>query len=95
MNTVWEFVTGWLALSSIVGFALMGFDKQLATGAGRRVPEKTFFILAFSGGVFGVLAGSSAFHHKSRKGSFLAVVLVSALLWLAGLAYLATLVGFP
>ena len=95
MNAVWEPVTGWLALSSIVGFALMGFDKQQARRAERRVPEKTFFILAFAGGVFGVLAGSSAFHHKNRKGSFLAVILVIALLRLVGLAELATVVGFP
>jgi len=95
MRLVWELAAGWLALSGIVGFALMGFDKHRARGGGRRVPENIFFALAFSGGFFGILLGSSAFHHKSRKGSFLAVVLVSALLWLAGLAELARLAGLP
>jgi len=95
MNPVWEIATGWLALSGIVGFALMGFDKYLSCGAGRRISEKTFFLMAFAGGVFGILVGSEAFHHKSRKGSFMAVVLVSALLWLAGLAALARLAGLP
>jgi len=95
MSAVWEVVAGWLILSGAAGFALMGFDKHRAGRAGRRVPERTFFLLAFAGGVFGILAGSSAFHHKSRKGSFMAVVLVSALVWLAGLAELARLAGFP
>jgi len=95
MNPVWELATAWLALSGIVSFALMGFDKHLARGAGWRVSEKTFFALALAGGVFGVLAGSGAFHHKSRKSSFMAVVLLSAVLWLAGLVELARLAGFP
>jgi uncharacterized membrane protein YsdA (DUF1294 family) len=95
MNPVWEIATGWLALSGVVGFAFMGFDKYLSRGAGRRISEKTFFLMAFAGGVFGILVGSGAFHHKSRKGSFMAVVLVSALLWLAGLAALARLAGLP
>jgi len=73
----------------------MGFDKHRARGAGRRVPERTLFALAFAGGAFGMLAGISAFHHKSRKGSFMAVILVSALAWLAGLAELVRLAGFP
>jgi len=77
------------------GFVLMGFDKRRARGAGRRVPERTFFALSFAGGVFGVLAGSSLFHHKSRKGSFMAVVAVSALVWLTFLVELERLAGFP
>ena len=79
----------------IAGFALMGFDKHRARGARWRVPERSFFALAFAGGVFGVLLGSGIFHHKSRKGSFMVVVLVSALVWLAVLAELGRLVGSP
>ena len=48
MNPVWELATAWLALSGIVSFALMGFDKHLARGAGWRVSEKTFFALALA-----------------------------------------------
>ena len=95
MSAVWGLVAGWLLLSGIGSFALMGFDKHRAGGAGRRVPERIFFVLAFAGGAFGILAGSGAFHHKRRKGSFMAVVFVSAFLWLAGLAELARLAGFP
>ena len=93
MTALWELVGDWLALSGTVGFALMGFDKHRARAAGWRVPERTFFALAFAGGVFGVLAGSSVFHHKSRKGSFMVVVLVSALIWLAVLVELGRLAG--
>jgi uncharacterized membrane protein YsdA (DUF1294 family) len=95
MSPVWVLAACWLGLVGIAGFALMGFDKHRARESGRRVPERSFFALAFAGGVFGVLLGSRVFHHKSRKGSFLVVVLVSALFWLAVLAELGRLVGSP
>ncbi|HUI22866.1 MAG TPA: DUF1294 domain-containing protein [Nitrososphaerales archaeon] len=95
MSPVWGLAAGWLALLGVVGFALMGFDKHLARGAGSRISERTFFGLAFVGGVFGVLVGSIVFHHKTRKGSFMVVVLLSALVWLVVVSELGRLVGFP
>ena len=95
MSPVWDFVAGWLALSGLLGFILMGLDKRRAMEAGRRISERTFFTLALVGGAFGILLGSAAFHHKNRKPSFIAVIVVCAVLWLGGVLELARLVGFP
>ena len=95
MNALWDFIAGWLALSGLAGFALMGLDKQRAREDGRRIPERTFFTFALIGGAFGILLGSIAFHHKTRKDSFIAVILICAALWLGGLFELVRLVGLP
>ena len=95
MNQEWLLVGGWIILSSLAGFLLMGFDKHRARGWGRRVPERTFFALALAGGAFGILAGSSVFRHKTLKGSFMGVIILSAVLWVAALAELARLLGPP
>jgi len=95
LNAPWDLVAGWLLLSGLMGFVLMGFDKQRASEAGRRIPERTFFNLALIGGAFGILLGSMAFHHKTRKDSFIGIVLVCATLWLGGLFELVRLIGLP
>ena len=94
LNPIWDFA-GWSALSSLLGFVLMGFDKRRAMEAGWRISERTFFALAFVGGAFGILLGCAAFHHKNRKLSFISVILVCAILWLGGFLGLARLLGFP
>jgi uncharacterized membrane protein YsdA (DUF1294 family) len=95
LNALWDLVAGWLALSGLLGFFLMGFDKQRAREAGRRTPERTFFTLALIGGTFGILLGSLVFHHKTKKDSFIGIILVCAALWLGGLFELVRLVGLP
>ncbi len=91
----WGAVLVWLAVSGLAGFALMGFDKSRALGGGRRIPERTFFILALAGGAFGIMIGASVFRHKTKKASFLGVVLVITVLWVALLAELDRLIGHP
>jgi len=93
LNALWDIILGWLALSGLLGFALMGFDKHQAREASRRIPERIFFALAFIGGTFGILLGTVAFHHKTQKGLFIGIILVSAALWLGGLSELARLIG--
>jgi uncharacterized membrane protein YsdA (DUF1294 family) len=95
LNALWDLVAGWFALSGILGFVLMGFDKHRARKVGWRIPERMFFTLALVGGTFGILLGSAAFHHKTRKGSFIGVILVCAALWCGGLFELVRLVGLP
>lgn len=73
---------GWLFVSGLAGFILMGVDKARAIDRAWRIPEVTFFTLALFGGAFGVLLGSSIFHHKTHKVSFMGVVILSAVLWL-------------
>ncbi|HXW95430.1 MAG TPA: DUF1294 domain-containing protein [Nitrososphaerales archaeon] len=95
MDATWDLVVSLLVLSSLLGFVLMGFDKHRAREGGWRISEGTFFTLALVGGAFGILLGGTAFHHKTRKGSFIGIVLVCAALWLCGVFELARLVGLP
>lgn len=95
MNPIWDLILGWLALSGFIGLLLMGVDKAGARKGSWRIPERVFFRLAVVGGAFGIAVGSSVFHHKTLKDSFIGVILVIALLWAALLVWLQTLLGPP
>ena len=59
-----------MAIMGIAAFALMGYDKNQAKKNGRRVPEKTLFLVtALFGGLGGVL-GMSVFRHKTKHWYF-------------------------
>jgi uncharacterized membrane protein YsdA (DUF1294 family) len=73
----------------------MGIDKARARNHSRRIPERVFFRLALVGGVFGIVAGSSVFHHKTLKSSFIGVVLIIAVIWVVVLIGLLKLLGPP
>ncbi len=95
MVLAWTAVLVWLAVSGLVGFVLMGVDKSRALGGGWRIPEKHFFVLAVAGGAFGIVVGAGMFHHKTRKASFIGIVLVITVLWVALLAGLDRFLGPP
>ena len=63
----------WLALMSLVLFALMGADKRRARTGAWRVPEKTLFLLALLGGALGGMLGMRAFRHKTKHWYFVYV----------------------
>ena len=79
----------WLGLVSIVGFVVMGIDKLLAVGRRSRVRERTLWLTALLGGFVGIVLGGVVFHHKTSKAEFWVPVIVSAVLWVAALTYLA------
>jgi uncharacterized membrane protein YsdA (DUF1294 family) len=81
-DLLFDILAFWLLLSGVMGFMAMGIDKARAGGGGWRIPELTLFAIAFAGGTFGVAAGSVAFHHKTSKLGFMAVLLVSVVVWL-------------
>jgi len=95
LSLAWTLIIGWLVISGFVGFILMGIDKARAQDRSWRIPERTLFRLAAVGGVFGIIAGSSIFHHKTLKGSFIGVVLIIAILWIVALLVLLKLLGQP
>ncbi len=95
MNPLWVVIIGWLVLTSFVGFLSMGIDKARAQDGSRRIPEKTFFKMAIIGGAIGILAGSTAFHHKTLKDSFIEIIAMAAIAWVIVLLALEVLLGTP
>ena len=73
---------------SIALFSLMGADKRLAKTGGRRVPEKTLFLLALLFGAPGGLLGMNFFRHKTRHWYFVWGFRLLTALQLGLLAYL-------
>ena len=61
----------YLLAMNVVTFLVYGADKRKARrGRGRRVPEKTLFLLAILGGSVGALAGMYVFRHKTQHWYF-------------------------
>jgi uncharacterized membrane protein YsdA (DUF1294 family) len=55
---------------NLLGFLLMGWDKQKAKTGKWRIKESTFFWIALLGGAVGVWLGMRKFHHKTLHRSF-------------------------
>jgi len=83
----------WLIFANLVGFGLMGIDKSRAVNGRRRFREATLHRVSAAGGAFGVIAGSSAFHHKTEKDSFAAITYALAMCWVLALVLLRRALG--
>ncbi|HZX78441.1 DUF1294 domain-containing protein [Lysobacter sp.] len=59
----------WLALNTAT-VLVYGYDKAIAGGPRRRVPERTLLGLALLGGSPGALMAMWMFRHKTAKRSF-------------------------
>jgi uncharacterized membrane protein YsdA (DUF1294 family) len=82
----WQFYLIWVAIASAITFLLYGFDKAQSKKGGWRVPEVVLHGLALAGGFPGGWAPRSMFRHKTKKGIFMFVLVVSTALHL-GLVY--------
>ncbi len=76
----------YLILMNLIGFGLMGVDKQRAGRRDWRIPEKVLFGAALLGGSVGAWAGMYLFHHKTRHWYFvvgmpLILAVQAALVW--------------
>ncbi|WP_245583039.1 DUF1294 domain-containing protein [Paenibacillus daejeonensis] len=61
----------WVLLFSLVGLAVMRYDKRQAGRPGkRRIPEKRLFLLAFAGGASGIWWAMYTYRHKTKHPSF-------------------------
>ena len=67
---------------NVLAFSFMGIDKRRARAGMRRIPERTLFMTAVAGGVFGAWLGMYAFRHKTRKRAFVVGMPFLALLFL-------------
>ena len=64
------FLTAYLIVINIIGFVLMGVDKQRAKRQEWRIPEKTLFTCALLGGSLGTIIGMNQFRHKTKHWYF-------------------------
>jgi|WetSurMetagenome_2_1015567.scaffolds.fasta_scaffold233320_3 uncharacterized membrane protein YsdA (DUF1294 family) len=83
---VWQIYGIWIAAASVLTFLLYGFDKAQSKTEGWRIPEAYLHGLALAGGFPGGWAGRAIFHHKTRKGFFVLVLVLSTMIHL-GLGY--------
>uniref|UniRef100_UPI004055D1BF DUF1294 domain-containing protein n=1 Tax=Acetatifactor sp. TaxID=1872090 RepID=UPI004055D1BF len=60
----------YLAIVNIVGFAMMGIDKQKAIRGAWRIPEASLFTAAIIGGSIGSILGMQVFRHKTKHWYF-------------------------
>jgi uncharacterized membrane protein YsdA (DUF1294 family) len=74
------FVSVWLIAASLLGFALMGVDKQRAKNHAWRISERTLLFVAFIGGGIGSLAGMLLFRHKTKHMKFIVLVPLAMIL---------------
>lgn len=69
-----ENISSWLVyilVANVIGFYLMYKDKQKAKNRAYRIPERTFFLLAFLGGSIGIYFGMQLFRHKTKHKRFM------------------------
>ncbi|WP_035691457.1 DUF1294 domain-containing protein [Flavobacterium sp. F52] len=76
---------------NILVFIFAGYDKSQARKNNRRVPEKTLFLMALTGGSPGLLTAMLLFRHKTSKTSFIVkfavILLIQVTLILAYINY--------
>lgn len=84
----------WLASGSIVTFAVYGLDKGSAKLNAWRVSESTLHLMSLLGGFGGAALGLIVWRHKFRKGAFIVVILLSALLHFGLISALAAARGW-
>ena len=73
-------LVGYYVGVSLLTFMAYGYDKNRAASQGWRVPESTLHMLSLLGGWPGALVGQQVFRHKRRKGSFMVVFWLTAIL---------------
>ena len=78
-------ITGYIAVMTLIGFALMGMDKRRAIQKAWRIPERTLFLIAYLGGGIGSLIGMYLFRHKTKHISFVLLIPVAAAISLLAL----------
>ncbi len=60
----------YLVFINIIGFSIMGIDKNRAKKGKWRIRENTLFLVAIIGGSIGSIAGMQVFRHKTKHKQF-------------------------
>ncbi len=64
------FIVIYLAVINIIGYAIMGIDKQRAIRGAWRISEASLFLTALLGGALGCTVGMRHFRHKTKHWYF-------------------------
>ena len=64
------FIAIYLAVINVIGYAVMGIDKQRAIRGAWRISEASFFLTAVLGGALGCTLGMQRFRHKTKHWYF-------------------------
>ncbi len=78
----------WLLVVNVATAAAHAYDKVAAPRGGRRVRERTLWILCLAGGVGGAWLVFLGMRHKTQHRSFWIVQSVATVLWVAILLWL-------
>jgi uncharacterized membrane protein YsdA (DUF1294 family) len=65
-----QLLIGYVVAINLITLYLMAHDKTQARKHGRRVRERTLFLLAAAGGSLGSIAGMRIWRHKTKHVSF-------------------------
>lgn len=65
-----KYIVCYMVFINIVGFFVMGIDKQKAKKGKWRIQEKTLFAIALLFGSYGVGLGMKHYRHKTKHKSF-------------------------
>jgi len=71
----------WLVVVNVATAAAYAYDKMAAPRGGRRVRERTLWILCLAGGVGGAWLIFFGMRHKTRHRSFWVIQSVATVLW--------------
>lgn len=64
------FIASYLLVVNIVGFLIMGIDKQKARKGAYRISEAKLWFIAIIGGAVGSTVAMYYFHHKTKHKHF-------------------------
>jgi uncharacterized membrane protein YsdA (DUF1294 family) len=81
-------VLAWLLVSNVVSAVVYTWDKTQARRGGRRIPERTLFVLNFAGGFGGAWLVFFGMRHKTLHRSFWFVQSAATILWIVLLVVL-------
>ena len=73
-ETIMKIILIYLVVVNLVGFVMMGVDKNRARKQAWRISEKALFLVSLIGGSLGTWAGMYAFRHKTKHTSFCILV---------------------
>ena len=77
----------WLVAINLVTAAAYAYDKLAAPRGGRRIRERTLWILCLAGGVGGAWLVFFGMRHKTQHQSFWIVQTVATVVWVAVIAW--------